>query len=271
MELEHHFTVPAPVGTTWDTFMDLAGVAACFPGATVTSVEGDRFEGTCKVKLGPIALMYAGSGQFVTRDDDAHRATIEAMGKDKRGNGTAGAKVAIALDEAADDSTAVSVTTDLSITGKPAQFGRGVMQDVSDKLLQQFVACLEQRLSAPEPEAAESVERSATESVEDGRTDAGRVDHRVRGGERSRRQSVRRPPRRRLRPLRPTPAAPRPAPVERRQAGVRPRQRGRSNDDAIDLGATVLPVILKSYAPQLATAAVALVVGILIGRRSRRR
>ena len=98
MELQHQFTVPAPVGTTWDTFMDLAGVAACFPGATVTSVEGDRFEGTCKVKLGPIALLYAGSGQFVTRDDDAHRATIEASGKDKRGNGTAGAKVTIALD-----------------------------------------------------------------------------------------------------------------------------------------------------------------------------
>ena len=135
MELQHQFTVPAPVGTTWDTFMDLAGVAACFPGATVTSVEGDRFEGTCKVKLGPIALLYAGSGQFVTRDDDAHRATIEATGKDKRGNGTAGAKVTIALDEAADSSTAVEVTTDLNITGKPAQFGRGVMQDVSDKLL----------------------------------------------------------------------------------------------------------------------------------------
>ena len=124
MELQHQFTVPAPVGTTWDTFMDLAGVAACFPGATVTSVEGDRFEGTCKVKLGPIALLYAGSGQFVTRDDDAHRATIEATGKDKRGNGTAGAKVTIALDEAADSSTAVEVTTDLNITGKPAQFGR---------------------------------------------------------------------------------------------------------------------------------------------------
>ena len=135
MELQHQFTVPAPVGTTWDTFMDLAGVAACFPGATVTSVEGDRFEGTCKVKLGPIALMYTGSGQFVTRDDEAHRATIEATGKDKRGNGTAGAKVTIALDETADASTAVEVTTDLNITGKPAQFGRGVMQDVSDKLL----------------------------------------------------------------------------------------------------------------------------------------
>jgi len=154
VELQHQFTVPAPVGTTWDTFMDLAGVAACFPGATVTSVEGDRFEGTCKVKLGPIALLYTGSGQFVTRDDATHRATIEATGKDKRGNGTAGATVTIALDEAADSATSVEVSTDLNITGKPAQFGRGVMQDVSDKLLQQFVACLEQRLTAPEPAAA---------------------------------------------------------------------------------------------------------------------
>ena len=79
--------------------------------------------------------MYTGSGQFVTRDDEAHRATIEATGKDKRGNGTAGAKVTIALDETADASTVLEVTTDLNITGKPAQFGRGVMQDVSDKLL----------------------------------------------------------------------------------------------------------------------------------------
>jgi carbon monoxide dehydrogenase subunit G len=269
VELQHRFTVPAPVGTTWDTFMDLAGVAACFPGATVTSVEGDRFEGTCKVKLGPIALMYAGSGQFVTRDDDAHRATIEAMGKDKRGNGTAGAKVTIALDEAADDSTAVAVTTDLSITGKPAQFGRGVMQDVSDKLLQQFVACLEQRLSAPEAEVAvESVESvEALEEVEPTPSEsatgsaAASVDAAV-GSEAAAPAA----------PAAAAPAAAAPAPPPRsnvaKPAFVRASAGG--DDDAIDLGSTVLPVILKAYAPQLATAAVALVVGILIGRRSRR-
>jgi carbon monoxide dehydrogenase subunit G len=254
VELQHQFTVPAPVGTTWDTFMDLAGVAACFPGATVTSVEGDRFEGTCKVKLGPIALMYTGSGQFVTRDDDAHRATIEATGKDKRGNGTAGAKVTIALDETADSSTAVEVTTDLSITGKPAQFGRGVMQDVSDKLLQQFVACLEQRLTAPEldPVPTEDVETTPVAGSSNGSGPAS-VEAAV-GSEAA------------------APAAAAAAPPRSnvdKPAFVR-ASAGGADGDAIDLGATVLPVILKSYAPQLAAAAVALVVGILIGRRLRR-
>ena len=261
MELQHQFTVPAPVGTTWDTFMDLAGVAACFPGATVTSVEGDRFEGTCKVKLGPIALLYTGSGQFVTRDDATHRATIEATGKDKRGNGTAGATVTIALDEAADSATSVEVTTDLNITGKPAQFGRGVMQDVSDKLLQQFVACLEQRLTAPEPAAAtepatepaapvptEDVEPAPSPGSTNGSGPAS-VEAAV-GSEAG--------------PQPPAPASPPPRSNVDRPAFVR------ADDNALDLGATVLPVILRSYAPQLAVAAVALVVGILIGRRSRR-
>jgi uncharacterized protein len=267
VELQHQFTVPAPVGTTWDTFMDLAGVAACFPGATVTSVEGDRFEGTCKVKLGPIALMYAGSGQFVTRDDDAHRATIEAMGKDKRGNGTAGAKVTIALDEAADDSTAVAVTTDLIITGKPAQFGRGVMQDVSDKLLQQFVACLEKRLSAPEPEVAvESVE--AVEEVEPtpAESSTGSVVPSVEAAVGSE-AAAPAPP---AAPAAPAAAAPSRPPRSNVDKPAFVRASAGGDDDAIDLGSTVLPVILKAYAPQLATAAVALVVGILIGRRSRR-
>jgi carbon monoxide dehydrogenase subunit G len=258
VELQHQFTVPAPVGTTWDTFMDLAGVAACFPGATVTSVEGDRFEGTCKVKLGPIALMYAGSGQFVTRDDDGHRATIEATGKDKRGNGTAGAKLTIALEETADASTAVAVTTDLNITGKPAQFGRSVMQDVSDKLLQQFVACLEQRLAAPEPELATEVTAPVpTEDVEPAPVTGSSNG----SGPASVEASVG------------SEAAPTAAPAATapprsnvdRPAFVR-ASAGGDQDDAIDLGATVLPAILKSYAPHLVAAAVGLVVGILIGR-----
>ncbi len=267
MELQHQFTVPAPVGTTWDTFMDLAGVAACFPGATVTSVEGDRFEGTCKVKLGPIALMYTGSGQFVTRDDDAHRATIEATGKDKRGNGTAGAKVTIALDEAADSSTAVEVTTDLNITGKPAQFGRGVMQDVSDKLLMQFVACLEQRLTTPEPAAEPAAEETAPVPTEDAETaptsgsSNGSGPASVEAAVGSEAASA-------------TAAAAAPASPPVRSNVDRPAfvraSAGSSNDDAIDLGATVLPVILKSYAPHLVAAAVGLVVGILIGRGLRR-
>ena len=148
MELTHDFTVPASVDDAWATFMDLERVGSCFPGATVTSVDESGFAGTVKVKLGPIALQYAGTGQFLERDDAAHRAVIEAKGKDKRGNGTAGATVTVLLAPSG-DGTRIDVTTDLSITGKPAQFGRGVMQDVSDKLLQQFVACIEGQFARP--------------------------------------------------------------------------------------------------------------------------
>jgi carbon monoxide dehydrogenase subunit G len=133
MELTHRFTVPVPVAEAWAHFNDIASVAECFPGATVTTAEGDSFSGSVKVKLGPIALVYNGSGSFVEKDEAAHRMVVEAKGKDKRGNGTAGAVVSMSMREAG-TATDVEVLTDLAITGKPAQFGRGVMQDVSDKL-----------------------------------------------------------------------------------------------------------------------------------------
>ncbi|MDQ6641327.1 MAG: SRPBCC domain-containing protein, partial [Actinomycetota bacterium] len=87
MDLTHTFTVPADVDATWAAFNDIESVAACFPGAVVTSVDGDTFQGSCKVKLGPIALVYNGSGTFVDKDESAHTMKIEAKGKDKRGNG----------------------------------------------------------------------------------------------------------------------------------------------------------------------------------------
>jgi len=148
VELTHSFTVPATVDETWAAFGDIAAVASCFPGAAVTSVEGDTFQGTCKVKLGPIALQYAGSGQFVERDEAAGRFVVEAKGKDKRGNGTAGAVVTATLTDVG-GSTSVSVVSDLQITGKPAQFGRGVIEEVSEKLLQQFVDCLQAKVGTP--------------------------------------------------------------------------------------------------------------------------
>lgn len=150
MELRHSFTVPTSPDEAWSLFMDLEQVGGCFPGATVTEVTDEGFSGTVKVKLGPIQLLYTGSGSFVEKDDAARRAVIEAKGKDKRGNGTAGATVTIAL-EPDGDGTRADVLTDLAVTGKPAQFGRGVMQDVSDKLLGQFIACIERQLGAPAP------------------------------------------------------------------------------------------------------------------------
>ena len=154
MELTHEFTVPVPVQEAWDHFQDIASVAECFPGAQVTDTEGATFHGSVKVKLGPIALVYNGQGTFTEKDETAYRFVVDAKGKDKRGNGTAGATVTLTMDGAAGDSTDVKVHTDLAITGKPAQFGRGVMQDVSDKLLGQFVNCLEQRMGEGETPAA---------------------------------------------------------------------------------------------------------------------
>ncbi len=154
MDLTHRFVVPASLETTWAAFNDLERVAPCFPGATITSVDGDDFAGSVKVKLGPIAMLYNGSGTFVERDEATHRAVIQAKGKDKRGNGTAGVNV-VARMMADGAGTAVEVTSDLSITGKPAQFGRGVIQDVSDKLLNQFVECIAAHLGEAPAEPAE--------------------------------------------------------------------------------------------------------------------
>jgi carbon monoxide dehydrogenase subunit G len=161
MKLEHRFTVAAPVERTWAAFNDLDRVVPCFPGATLTSSAGDGFEGTCKVKLGPVSLLYTGSGRFTERDEAAYRLVAEAKGKDRRGNGTAAVSVTAVLTASGDAATDVEVDTDLSVTGKPAQFGRGLIQDVSDKLLAQFVECLGERLgedTTAQPAGSESPE-----------------------------------------------------------------------------------------------------------------
>lgn len=238
MDLSHSFTVPTSLEATWAHFQDIGALAECFPGAQVTAVGEDAdgnptFEGTCKVKLGPIALVYAGAGSFVENDAAGHRFVVDAKGRDKRGNGTAGAKVTVTMAGVDDGATQVDVVTDLAITGKPAQFGRGVMQDVSDKLLGQFVACLEQRLAAdtappeatpddPAPDGSAAVEAEPV----------------------------------------PAAAAPPPRPA--------PRATPPANDDALDLGSAVLPVLLKSYGKQAAVAVLALL-GLRILLRSLRK
>jgi len=146
MDLTHRFSVPADVAEAWDAFNDLERLAPCFPGATITSVDGDEFSGSVKIKLGPISLMYNGSGRYIERNDADRRVVIEARGKDKRGNGTATATVTASFAESGGQ-TDVEVLTYLVITGKPAQFGRGVISDVSDKLLDQFVSCVSGRFA----------------------------------------------------------------------------------------------------------------------------
>jgi len=158
MKLEHKFVVPAPVEEAWAAFNDLERVVPCFPGATLTSYDGDGFAGTCKVKLGPVSLTYTGTGTFVERDPADHHAVVEAKGKDRRGNSTASVRVTARLDASGDTATAVAVETDLTVTGRPAQFGRGLIQDVSDQLLAQFVTCLTTTLTTQPPPTTPAAE-----------------------------------------------------------------------------------------------------------------
>jgi uncharacterized protein len=154
MELEHRFTVAAPIEQAWEVLLDLEQIAPCMPGATLTSYEADQFAGNVRVKLGPVTMTFAGSGRFVERDEQARRMVIEASGKDRRGGGTARATVNAQL-RPDGDATAVQVHTDLVVTGRVAQFGRGMIGDVSNRLLGQFTDCLAGKLAAdPVPSSA---------------------------------------------------------------------------------------------------------------------
>ncbi len=159
MKLEHKFAVPAPIDTVWQALLDPERVAPCFPGATITSASGDEFAGTVKIRLGPISLQYRGSGRFTEVDDAAHRTVIVANGTASSGQGTAAATVTATLAPNG-DGTAVTVATDLTVTGKPAQFGRGLIADVGGKIIGQFADCLATSLASqegPAPTAAESL------------------------------------------------------------------------------------------------------------------
>ncbi|SDP00534.1 Carbon monoxide dehydrogenase subunit G [Actinopolyspora xinjiangensis] len=158
MRLEHEFTVPVPVDVAWPVLLDPERIAPCMPGATLNSAEGEEFSGSVKVKLGPVSLMYKGNGSFTEVDHEARRAVVEASGKDSRGNGTASAAVTARLNSE-DDGTRVHVETDLKVTGKPAQLGRGLISDVAQKLIDQFSECLASRLTGGEAETATEPER----------------------------------------------------------------------------------------------------------------
>lgn len=164
MKLEHSFTVPADIDTVWQAVLDPERVAPCMPGATLAEVDGDHFKGSVKVKLGPISLLYKGTGEFLSKDEDTRTVVIKAAGKDARGNGTAAATVTVSL-RADGDSTVGSVDTDLSITGKPAQFGRGLITEVGGKILNQFATCLAAKLAPETPAPAEPPKLSVVEEA----------------------------------------------------------------------------------------------------------
>ena len=163
MELINEFRVNSDIETVWATLTDIEGIAPCMPGAQLTEIDGEDFKGTVKVKVGPITVQYRGTARFVEKNDDEHRAVIDASGRDSRGAGNANATITAEM-SADGDSTVVVVTTDLKVTGKVAQFGRGVMADVSEKLLGQFVECLEAKLADTDAGGSDDTDADDAES-----------------------------------------------------------------------------------------------------------
>lgn len=145
MKIQNEFMVDAPVEEAWALLTDIPAIAPCMPGAKLTGSEGETHEGTVTVRVGPMTAKYAGTVEFAARDDDAHRAELQASGRDSRGAGTAQATIVAQLTEV-EGRTRVAIDTDLVISGKVAQFGRGVMVDVSEKMLGQFAECIGTKL-----------------------------------------------------------------------------------------------------------------------------
>ena len=155
MELTNEFRVAVPAAKTWEFLTDVERVAPCLPGATLLSVDGDEFTGAVKVKVGPITVSYKGEAAFVEKDAAAQRMVLKANGKETRGNGNAAAVVAAQLKDEG-DATSVVITTDLTISGKAAQFGRGVLSDVASNLIGQFAKSLEADLIGGSAAAAQT-------------------------------------------------------------------------------------------------------------------
>ncbi len=154
MQITDEFRVDVPVEQAWNVFLDVERIAPCMPGAQLQEVEGDEYRGVVKVKVGPITAQYKGVARIVERDESAHRIVIRAEGRDTRGQGNANATVTATLTPDG-DATRVAIDTDLQVTGKVAQFGRGVMADVSSKLLGQFVECLHSKVLGEDAEPSE--------------------------------------------------------------------------------------------------------------------
>jgi carbon monoxide dehydrogenase subunit G len=237
MQLENTFTIAAPIDKAWKALNTPETVAPCFPGATLTEYEGDEFVGTVKVKLGPISLTYKGKGVYKERDEANHKVVIDASGRDSRGNGTANALVTGTLVADGPDKTSVTMVTDMTITGKPAQFGRGVINDVANKIIGQFAACVAEKLTddtAEEPApAAEAATPAATNGAAVSTSDV------------------------------PTTTTPEPL----AKPAAQPKPPMRSEVDAIDLLDTAGAPVLKRLAPVLGGALLLLIV--LAIRRSR--
>ena len=162
MEMDHSFTVPVPPDRAWDVLLDVEKIAPCMPGATVDEFDGEVVTGRIKVKVGPVSLTYRGTAKFTERDPDARVILLEASGKETRGAGTASATVRATLEpESGGEGTTASMHTTMNVTGRPAQFGRGVMVEVGSKLVEQFAQNLRQLIAEDGAAGGNAVEAEA--------------------------------------------------------------------------------------------------------------
>jgi carbon monoxide dehydrogenase subunit G len=234
VELQNSFVVPSDIETAWKTLQDVEFLAPCVPGATLTKSDGENFEGNVKVKLGPVAMTYGGTARFVSRDESTYTAVIEGSGKETKGTGTAKGLVTARLVAEAPDRARCDVVSELTVTGKAAQFGRGVMQDVAGRIIDQFSNNLAAQMAAAGAAAgaAAAAAEGSAEGAAEGAAEAGTTTTTA------------------------APAAPAPAPQIQR-------------DEAIDLLGTAGAPVLKRALP-IALGVVALV-AVIVWAASRRR
>ena len=162
MKINNEFTVSAPVEQAWETMLDLERIAPCLPGAAIQEEKDDgEYDGTMKVKIGPITANYKGTVKFEETDEANYRAVLQATGRDARGQGTASATITSILQEEG-DKTRVSVETDMKLTGRAAQFGRGIAQDVATKMLTRFAECLEEEIAGGPSEGADAAPKETS-------------------------------------------------------------------------------------------------------------
>ncbi len=279
MDLTRNFSVPAGLEEAWTAFNRLGRLEPCLPGLTLASRAGDAFAGSLKIKFGPIALVYDGSGRYAERDIDVRRLVVEAEGEDRRGNGTARVSLTLTFAENGEQ-TDVEVSTDLAVTGKPAQFGEEVIADTLDKLLDQFVNCVSGRfadgLGDPAEEDDDPEEESDTEQTielgvvpteedEEDETAANAepefepapVTSAVPGS-----SGDPEPP-----PARPAPTVDPPRPAGPYQY-VPPQN---TSQPHVKVAATLASVVIKRYGPALGVASLAVVVAVKVIARLRRR
>ncbi len=177
MELDHSFTVPVPPDRAWDVLLDVERIAPCMPGATVDEFDGEVVTGRIKVKVGPVSLTYRGTAKFIERDPAEQAVVVEASGKETRGAGTASATVRASLEpEASGEATKVTMHTTMNVTGRPAQFGRGVMVEVGGKLVEKFADNLAQLISGGGTLAADGAATADAATADAATADDGSTD-----------------------------------------------------------------------------------------------